>query len=175
MIEFIGKFDDNVSSNLNKRFYKKYWWAYAIFSILFILIGISGIIFREDRSDLYAGIFIIAFGVLFTPLTMTLTHFMQKRFNRSMSILSPDTVETFRFFADRIEIIQKKGDEYVSTTSARYSYLYMVEETKDRYFLRISKSQSHVVNKADLTQGSIAELNVILHANLGNRFKSNDR
>ncbi len=89
-----------------------------------------------------------------------------------MHILSSDTVETYQFYPDKLVITQKKGNEFEAITTTRYSYLYSVDETADRYFLRISKSQSHVVNKADLTQGSIPELNVILHANLGEKFKS---
>lgn len=88
-----------------------------------------------------------------------------------MSILSAQTIETYKFYPDRLVITQTKGDEYEAVTNARYSYLYRVEETRDRYFLKISKTQSHVVNKADLTQGTIEELNELLASNLGIRFK----
>lgn len=172
MIEFIGKFDASVTKNLNNHFFKKHWWVNALFSAFFIFFGIFGIIIREDNSDLILAIILIVFGALFTPLVILLTNILQKSLNKSMHVLSTDTVETYRFYPDKLIITQKKGDEYEAVTTTRYSYLYSVEETTDRYFLRISKSQSHVVNKADLTQGSIAELNVILHANLGEKFKS---
>ncbi len=172
MIEFIGKFDENVTKNLNTHFYKKHWWLYVLCSVAFILFGVFGIFVREDNSDLALAIFLIVFGVLFTPITMLLTSVLQKNMNKSMHILSSDTVETYQFYPDKLVITQKKGDEFEAVTTTRYSYFYSIEETTDRYFLRISKSQSHVVNKADLTQGSIPELNVILHANLGEKFKS---
>ena len=89
-----------------------------------------------------------------------------------MSVMSADTMETYQFYPDRLVILQRKGDEYESTTNTRYSYLYKVEETRDTYFLQISKMQSHVVRKTDLTQGTIEELNQILASNLGPKFKA---
>ncbi len=86
--------------------------------------------------------------------------------------MSPDTVQTYQFYPDKIIITQQNGDNYNATTTTDYSSLYKVEETADCYFLYISKVQSHVVNKADLKQGTIEELNVILHAGLGSKFKS---
>ena len=88
-----------------------------------------------------------------------------------MNILSSDTVEVFQFYPDKLVITQRKGDEYEAITTAKYSYLYKVEETVSTYFLFISKVQSHVVNKSDLTQGTLAELNSILASNLGPKFR----
>lgn len=171
MIEFQGKFDENVTKNLNKHQIKKMWWIYLAVSLIFIVMGIVGIFFGEDNSDLSLGIYCVILGVLFTPLAYLLTLLIQKNVNKSMSILSAQTIETYKFYPDRLVITQTKGDEYEAVTNARYSYLYRVEETRDRYFLKISKTQSHVVNKADLTQGTIEELNELLASNLGIRFK----
>ena len=172
MIEFQGKFDDNVTKNLNNHTFKKLWWMFVLFSAIFIFLGVIGILFREDNEDLTYGIFMIVFGLLFTPLVFLITKFMQKKLNKSMHVLSSNTIETYQFYPDKLVIIQRKWDEYESITNANYSYLYKVEETRDCYFLRISKMQSHVVNKADITQGTIEELNEIFSANLGERFKA---
>lgn len=170
MIEFVGKFDGNAANSVTKRQIKKLWWAYAFFSLLFIAIGALGLILPEDGSDVIFGAVMIAFGVLFTPICLLLTKLLQKNLNKSMSILSSETIETYQFFPDRLIIMQRKGEEYEATTNAKYSYLYKVEETHTHYFLKISKVQSHVVKKADLTQGTIEELNSILYSNLGERF-----
>lgn len=177
MVEFQGKFDESVTKSLNKRAFRKMWWLFALFSVLFICLGVVGIVFREDGEDLSYGISLIAFGVLFAPAVFLLTKVLQKRVDKSLSVMSSDTTETFQFYPDRLIIIQRKtraGEEeceFESTTNTRYSYLYKVEETRDTYFLRISKMQSHVVNKSDLKQGTIEELNAILSSNLGLRFK----
>ena len=171
MIEFQGKFDSIVADSINKRTFKKLWWLFALCSLAFILLGALSVTFSEDQSDTVLGIVFICFGVLFTPLVLLLTKVLQKGLNKSMPILSADTAQIFQFYPDKIVITQRKGEEYEATTTAKYSYLYRVEETPDNYFLFISKVQSHVVNKADLVQGTIEELNAILASNLGTKFK----
>ena len=171
MIEFQGKFDSSVTNSINKRSFKKLWWLFVLCSLLFIFIGAMSIIFPEDLSDKIFGIVFICFGVLFTPLVILLTKVLQKSLNKSMHVLSPDTIEIYQFYPDKLVITQRKGEEYEAVTTTKYSYLYKVEETPTTYFLLISKMQSHVVKKADLTQGTIEELNSILSSNLGSKFK----
>ena len=171
MIEFQGKFDSSASTALNKRVFKKLWWLFAVSSVVFVLLGILLTAFAEDTSDIVLGTLLIVFGLVFEPLVKLISRSMQKRLNKSMNILSPDTVQIFQFYPDKLVITQRKGDEYEALTTAKYSYLYKVEETVSYYFLYISKSQSHVVNKADLVQGSLAELSEIFATNLGGKFK----
>ena len=171
MVEFQGKFDSNVTNSLNNRQFKKMWWLFIICSLLFVGIGAAAVLMPEDNSDKIYGIVMIIFGLMFTPLVILVTKLLQKYVNKSMHVLSGDTIETYRFYPDKLIIIQRKGDEFEAITTTKYSYLYMVEETRDTYFLRISKVQSHVVNKADLTQGTLEELNSILAINLGSKFK----
>ena len=178
MVEFQGKFDENVTKRVNRHTIKKLWWLFALFSVFFILIGVlGGIVFREDDSDIIFGAVMIIFGVLFAPLVFVSTNATQKKLDKTMSVLSPDTTQTFQFYPDKIVFTQEKkrwgeeDSEYYSTTTAKYTYFYKAEETKDAYFLRISRMQYHVVNKSDLKQGTIEELNSILSSNLGARFK----
>lgn len=170
MIEFVGKFDGSVTKSLNNRQFKKIWWLFALMSLLLIVIGVLGVMMPDDSSDMVFGVTMIVLGVLFTPLIILLTKLTQKRLDKSMTVLSSETVETYQFYPDKLVISQRKGEEFEAVTTAKYSYLYKVEETQTHYFLKISKVQSHVVNKADLTQGSIEELNLILYSNLGSSF-----
>lgn len=171
MVEFQSRFDENTAKSLNKRSFKKYWRLFVLISVLFVFAGVVNAIFPEDAWQQTYGICFIAVGVLFYPLVILLTNIFQKKINKTMPLMSSETKETYQFFEDRVIIIQRKGEEYEGTTNARYSYLYSVEETRDSYFLLISKMQAHVVNKADLTQGSVEELNQILSLNLGDKFK----
>ena len=171
MIEFQGKFESGSANALNRRVFKKMGWLFAVSSVVFVLLGVLLSVIAEDTSDMVLGILLIVFGLVFAPLVKLITHFMQKKLNKSMNILSPDTVEIYQFYPDKLVITQRKGDEYEATTTAKYSYLYKVEETVSNYFLYISKMQSHVVNKSDLVQGTLAELNEILAANLGQNYK----
>ena len=171
MIEFQGKFDSSASTAINKRTFKKLWWLFVFCSLMLAMVGISLIAFANDFSDIVLGVLTIGFGALFTPSVLLLTKYIQKKQNNSMNILSSDTVQVFQFYPDKLIITQRKGDEYEAQTTAKYSYLYRVEETATTYFLFISKVQSHVVNKADLVQGTLGELNEIFSANLGTRYK----
>lgn len=176
MVEFQGKFDESKTKNMNNQTFKKLWWLFLLVSVLCVCLGVVGILVREDESDLAYGITLIVLGVLFTPFVLLGTALAQKNLNKSMHILSPDTTETYQFYPDRLIITQRKqksGEEveYEAVTNTRYSYLFKVEETRDRYFLRISKAQAHIVNKSDLTQGTIEELNAILTEKLGVKFK----
>ena len=171
MIEFVGKFDSSVTKSLNNRQFKKFWWLFVVFSVIFILTGVVGLILPEDESDKVFGVVMIVIGILFTPLCFLFTKLLQKNIDKSMSILSNETTEIYQFYQDKLVISQSKGEDFEAVTTAKYSYLYQVEETSTHYFLKISKMQSHVVNKANLTQGTIEELNAILYANLGVKFK----
>ncbi len=177
MVEFQGKFDENATKTMNMQFFKKFSWLIVLLSLLIIACGVVTIIMSENGEDVGFGIFFIAMGALFSPLIFISTAVAQKSLNKSMSVLSADTTETYQFYPDRLIITQTKkrsgesGCEYEATTNTRYSYLYRVEETPDVYLLRISKMQAHVVRKADLTQGTIEELNEILQNNLGTKFK----
>ena len=171
MINFKSKFDENVTNALSKHQLKKVGWALGVISLFFTVFGVLCIVFREDASDLSLGIFLIAFGLLYFPLVLGLSKVFQKKWNKSMSIMSADTEIEFSFDEERCTIIQIKGDEYKGVTEAKYVCFYKVIETKENYFLYISKSQSHVVNKKDLVDGSIEELNEILSKNLDVKFK----
>ena len=170
MIEFQGRFDSSAASALNKRVFKKLWWIFVICSLVFVVIGTLLVVFPEDLSDTVLGVVLICFGALFTPLVLWFSKRIQKKQNETMHILSPDTLQIFQFYPDKLVITQRKGDEYEGITTAKYSYLFKVEETATTYFLFISKVQSHVVNKADLVQGTIEELNEIFIRNIGPKF-----
>lgn len=171
MVEFQGKFNSDVTNNLNKRQLKKLWWLFLVFPVLLVGVGVMMIMMPEEQSDVYMGIFMICFGVLFPVLLVAGSHFAQKKANKSMSILSDETASIFQFYPDRVVITMRKGEEYEGVTTAKYSYFFRVEETPDTYYLSIAQAQFHIVNKADLTHGTIEELNSILSTNLGAKFK----
>ncbi len=167
MVEFDSVFDENITEALNRASMKKLWWLYAVVSLAFIALGIVSLLDKDE-----AGIVWIVFGILFFPFTLFLTKIMQKNINRSMNLLSTETKEYYRFEEQKFVVRQNKGTDYLAATEAAYSYLYKVIESKDCYFLYLSKAQAHVVFKSGLISGSLAELNAILARNLGSRFKA---
>lgn len=171
MVIFKTTLDAGKVSALNKNTFKRLWWVYLIASLIFVGIGVAGIVFAEDSSDFYLGIFLAVFGVLFTPLAFLITLLVQKIFNNSMPVLSDNTVSYFTFDQSKITIVQTKSDDYYAETKMAYQYLHKVIENRDYYFLYISKTQCHVIDKVSLTQGSLSELNTYLFDNLGFKFQ----
>ena len=165
MVVFNQKFDSYITTSLNKRAFKKLLPLFVIMSLFLIVLGIL-LIIDEENPDIGYGIFLIIFGLGFFPLILLLTKVIQKNVNKSMSVLSIETTETYRFYEDHFEIEQIKGDEFKGITIAKYSYFFSIEEDKDNYYLSLSKMQSHVIRKNSLIEGSIDEFINILSRNI---------
>ena len=172
MIEFRSKLDSSKSTALNNRTFKKRLWLYALLSLVMIVLGVIGIISKEDNSDVVSGVVLIVFGVLITPLGYLLTRIFQKRNDKATIFISSDTEEIYTFDEQYISVTQTKGDVFFATTKARYSYIHKAYEDKNYFYLYISKMQSHVIDKASITQGTLDELRTLLKTNLGIKFKS---
>ena len=166
MVKFETKFSGNVSRTLSVRSMKKLWWVYAIFSVLFILFGVLNL-----ESDRIFGIAMIVFGLLFTPLCIVLTRLLQKKVDKSMSVMSEETLETYTFDENVFTIVQEKGESYRAETRADYTYFNKVEENDTHYFLYLSSMQCHVIPKNSITEGTLEEFNGIMIEKLGLRFK----
>ena len=167
MIKFRTLFNENSAKQLNKHTMKKHNWGYILVSALLIALGVFQIII-ENKS---LGVFFILFGIIFTPLLLLVVHTSQKEINQPITLFRGETVEIYEFTEDEIHIQTNKGNEYFSLLSAKYSYLYRVEETQECYFLYISKIQSHVIDKRFLIEGSIEQLNELFAVKLGVKFK----
>ncbi|MGN1076900.1 MAG: YcxB family protein [Candidatus Gallimonas sp.] len=171
MVEFRSKLDGSKSRALNNRTFKKLLWMYVLLTVLLIVLGVVGIVLKEDSSDFAAGIGLIVLGVLITPLGYLLSRFLQKRFDKSATYISDDTEEIYQFDEQFITLTQTMGDVFTSTLKARYSYLYKAREDNRCFYLYISKMQSHVIDKSSITQGSLEEVTALLKTNLGDKFK----
>ncbi len=173
MIRFETKFDADKTKQLNKFTMKKFWWAYALCTVIFVALGVMDIVSSEP--DLVFGIVMIVIGVLFTPLCIWITSCVQKRIDKSMSIMSENTVETYVFDEDQFSIKQEKGEEYKAITVAKYSYFHKVVSTPQYYMLYLSKMQCHVLPKESIVGGSLEELDKILNRNLHEKFVSKSK
>lgn len=173
MTRFETKFNPDKTKQLNAFTMKKLWWLYALFTAIFAGIGVLNIV--SEESDLVFGIVMICVGVLFTPLCMGLTALLQRRINKSMSIMSEDTVETYVFDEEKFSIKDEKGEDYKSMVVAKYSYFHKVISTPTHYMLYLSQSQCHVLPKDSLVEGSLEELDRILNHNLHEKFVSKNK
>lgn len=171
MVEFKGKFDERVQQSINKRAFKTSSVIVWVFSAVILVFGIIGLIWGEDHEDFVYAMYCVSFAVLFYPLYAGIYAIMRKFVKPNMAMMSAQTEQQFQFFEDRFMCSQIKGEEFNDFLQAKYSVLFRVVETKEQYFLYISRAQCYVVNKADITAGTIDELNNILASNLGEKFK----
>lgn len=169
MIKFETKLNSQAANALTKQAMKKLWWLYLFFSLIFVISGTLFLIGEEP--DWIMAVTFILIGVLFAPLCILFTKKMQKKVNKTMSILSDCTIETYVFDYDGFVISQVKGDEYRAETAAKYSYFYKVVSTKTHYFLYLSAQQCHVLSKETLIEGTLEDLDDIFARNLGSKFQ----
>lgn len=169
MVEFVECLDAEKVKSLANFQMKKNLWLSLCASALFIGIGVLGV--ALELGDYTFGIFSIVLGVLLCPVLLLATKLGIKSNAKSMSVVSAQTQEVYRFYDEGIVITTKKGDEYEGYTKARYSYLYKVEETADKYFMQISNVQYYILSKKNITQGTAEELNKILAVALNDKFK----
>lgn len=159
--------DENVTKALNKVSLKRLSILLIIVSLVFILFGIMNI----SDDDLYGGIIWIVVGILYIPLVMLLTKLIQKRSNKTMSLISVETKERYQFDNEYIVISQQKGEDFFSETKAKYNYLYKAIESDNEFVLYISNVQAHIVPKNKIVEGTVEELRDILKNNLNDKYK----
>lgn len=171
-VTFKTKLNAQTATELNKFSLKKIWWLILLISLAFAAFGIVGYVFAEDQADKWMGIFLMAMSVLFLPLVWLACILLQKFRNRSAAFITRETDEIYRFDEEKLCLEQTSGDEFKSTETVKYSFLYKVNETATHYFVYISKMLCHVVPKSGLKEGTVEDLNAILSAALGNKFVS---
>ncbi|MDR0831962.1 MAG: hypothetical protein LBM99_03580 [Bacillales bacterium] len=169
MIEIKSKFDATMTENMNKAQLKKLGPFMFIVSGIFIILGLLMFLYFEEFE--FSGIVFMVIGVLYIPLVKVLTKVFQKGINKSMTVLSSETIQYFRFEEKRVFIETVKGDLYKENVDADYSFLYKAVESKEGYMLYISRIQAFYIHKADFITGTSFELNTLLINNLGIKFK----
>lgn len=104
------------------------------------------------------------------PFVLILIVILQRKANKTMSIMSNKTIQKFEFSEDKILIVDQKGEDYYAETKIKYNLLFRAYETKKAYILYISNRQCFTFLKESIVSGDVCELNSILKANLGNKF-----
>lgn len=181
MVEFKTKFDEKVTDVLNKRHLSKMKTLFTIVLVVFAFLGAMMLFvayeeFQENNesaiSDLIFGVVLLVIGLCYYPLTKWFAKKYQNKINSTMSLLSKETEEVYKFDEDKVFIFTTKGEDYRSAVETNYKYINNIVETSEHYFLYISKIQCHVLNKKDIVSGSIEELNQIFEKHFSpDRYK----
>jgi hypothetical protein len=151
---------------LNSYTFKRVAWGLTLISLMFIIMGLVAIFTRTEPAGLYAGLFLVAFGVLCSPIVWGLLRLLQNVVNKSDRFIKVGSTETYEFDEDTVTITQICGDDYQSKVVAKYSSLYRVRETASHYYLSIFKREVYIIPKTSLVEGRIADLNDIFSRKL---------
>lgn len=176
MVEFKSVFNEKKVDVVNQRNFSKMKSIFLIFLVVFAFLGILMICIAYEEflekeeaaiSDLIFGIVLLIVGVLYYPMTKWVAKRYQNKINKTMSLLSGETEEVFKFDDEKIFIYTTKGEDYRSAVETNYKYINNIVETNDHYLLYVSKVQCHVLDKKDLVSGSFEELNKIFQKHFG--------
>lgn len=137
--------------------------AFFIFLELFMLAMVLMLIVTAESS-----IELLLSVVLLAPLFLTvvpLAIWLTPKFTAKMSKNLLGCTNTYVFFNEELEI---HSDLPVCRGESRVSYQHLdsVYETNDAFYLFISKLQALIVNKSDITEGTVGELQELLRKNI---------
>ena len=166
MVKVESVFDENITKIVNKQQLISKWWLLLLLELVFVIFGFV-FMYSEEKE---IAIFFFVFAVLYIPLVLLLVVLLQKKANKSMSLMSKKTIQKFEFDENYITIIDEKADDYYSETKAKYNLLYRVYETKDSYILYISNRQCFAFIKSSIVCGDVNELNQLFKQNLKTNF-----
>lgn len=175
MVEFRQKLNLQAANSATRHQTKKVLPFIIICSVLLALLGVLCLVFRVDGEDYFLGIYLIVMGAVLPAVFFIVLKLAQRAQNKSMPLLGEDMQCVYSFYDNEVIITETKGDEYESRIRAKYSCFFKVEETNTHYFLYISKTQMHVIDKCNLTSGSIEELNSYLFNNIVCNYKRSDK
>lgn len=173
MVEFRTRWNNAKTRAIFKNSVRQTWWIVAIMSLIFVVFGIIGIVFREDMSDLEAGIMFIVVGVFFTPIVYIIS-FLALKFSigRGMSYISDKSNDIYTFDDDHMTVTQVKEGMFTATINANYAYISKAIEDDEYFYLYLSKNQCYVIDKSSVTQGSPDEVTALLKIKLRDKYKS---
>jgi hypothetical protein len=171
MVKFESTLSNERSKELNQFAFKRLWWLMLLCSLLFILFGVLAVMQPDDPVDKSVGIILIVFGIGYAPIVWLVTRLRQKRYDRSMSIMSDETHEVYTFDEHHFTISQVKGLEYEANIDAAYTYFYKVIKTDDAYLFYVSMGHTHIVPRSTMTEGTTEELDALLSSRMGDKFK----
>ena len=127
------------------------------------LVGFSIIkaISMGSAEDIIVAIIFTAIFPFVVPLVLLLLPVLLTSMNKS----AIGAVNNYEFY-DNEAIVVSTVPSASGQTKAKYSFFESVYETKDIFYLYISKRRAFVLKKQDITEGSISDLKTIFKNNL---------
>jgi len=138
--------------------------TYCLLELIMIgLVGfsISMAITSGNTEDVIIAIIFTVFFPFIVPLILMFLPLLTAKMSKGIV----GAVNLYEFLDDEI-VIESSLSTANGKTNAKYSYFENIYETKDTFYLYISKQQAFVLRKSDIIEGSVSELQYLLKRNL---------
>jgi len=99
------------------------------------------------------------------PFIVPVTLLLMQLLTAKMSKGAIGAVTLYEFFADEV-VIESSLTNVNGKANANYSYFEKVYETKDTFYLYISKYQAFLLRKSDIIEGNVSDLQNLFRRNL---------
>jgi len=175
IVEVKGLFDENLMKPYFRSHFKS---SVKFFLVAFMFFATAGILLLTFGK--YLDLRYIGYGFAFSLLILSAFFLIViiilvcsvDSAVKSYKLLSPNTMQYFRFEQHGFLEITTKQNEYKSHTECSYSLLHSAVMTNAYFILNLSNSMALVVCKNNIITGSSEELAYILSSNLGAKFKT---
>ena len=135
--------------------------VYVVLELLLAFISSLLMLMSGTTAELIISIVLAPIFLLVVPATILIT----PRFVAKMSKGMIGAVNTYEFSDDGI-VIESTLPMAAGQTKAGYNYFESIYETKDAFYLFISKQQAFIMNKSDITEESISDLQELFTKNI---------
>jgi Mn2+/Fe2+ NRAMP family transporter len=148
------------------------WQARLLIIIAPLLFLVFLYLYWKNPTDIFnlvAVLIMLLLGVMLVLIVML----VPRRYFMSVERLIQ--MPNFYIFDDEQFTVSSQPLPNECATSTPYAKIYRIYETKNYFYIYLSRSQAFILGKYDFTQGSAAELSQWLADKLGGRFISPGR
>lgn len=136
--------------------------AYVILELFMLSFAVMFIVTSENYLEFYLSIGLIApFLLAVVPIIVLLAPVFVAKMSGSLV----GTVNTYKFDENEV-VIESNLPILAGQTKVNYNHLVSVYETGDAFYLFISKMQAFILNKADIIEGNLYDLQELFRKNL---------
>ena len=135
---------------------------YIIMEFVMLAVGLLFIITSKNTLELIISVAIITpIVLLLIPLILKFIPALSVKMSRNLL----DCINTYEFTDEEI-VVHSTLPVYGGNSKFNYNFLESVYETRDAFYLFISKQQAFIINKTDIVEGNAKELQKLLKKNI---------
>ena len=138
--------------------------TYCLLELLILgLVGLS--IFRATISGNAEDVTVAIIYTIILSFILPLTLWLLPLLTAKMSKGIIGAVNSYEFFDDEI-VVESSLPTASGKTNSKYSYFEKIYETKDTFYLYISKQQAFILRKSDIIEGNASDLQNIFKSKI---------